>query len=579
MTARDLVEVATDLLDHLNHFSHRDDSKTFWQRALTWLQEQTCANGAWLELSAPTPLALCVGELDKTSLAFAQTWGTEPALAPEAGFEVHRLADATLLCVWLHAPASAGAAPTRGPRPRGRGDGSLDAGPRGHGGPAWADVPVGYLALSFPPETSWPDNKCTQFQGAIQALHTLSHQATTLAQTQDRLHRFQHLYEVGQAISSTLDLDQVLKQSADRVTEVLRAEASTLMLVDEDKRELVFKIPAGPAEHVLREQRMPMDKGIAGWVATHGEPVIIPDVDTDNRFYTQIDTLSGFRTRSIMAVPLQVKGKIIGIAEVINKIDGGSFTADDQQWLSILAPLIGAAIENARLFTVLREEHDRIIAAEEQVRHELARNLHDGPAQILSAIILNIDMARRQLAARPEKMATELNFLESLAQEANQEVRGLLFSLRPLALESHGLTAALTQLVERARPHTTYEIHLDFNALSSTSIAPRVSSMLFVIIQEALNNTTKHASAQNVTIRLGTSAEHLWAEIEDDGVGFDVQEVDAHYNQRNSFGLLNMRERARLIDGGIAIRSPRPGQTAGTQVRVEVPLERACSTG
>ncbi|PKO22464.1 MAG: histidine kinase [Chloroflexi bacterium HGW-Chloroflexi-1] len=550
MSSQDLAEVAADLLVHLDHFSHKDDPKTFWQQALTWLQRQTCATGAWLKLSAPPPLTLRVGELGRTSLAFAQAWGSEPALAPEAGFEVHRLADATLLCVWLH-----------------------------EGEPAWAGVPVGYLALSFPPEMSWPDNECAQLQGAIQALHTLSHQATTLAQTQDRLDRFQHLYEVGQAISSTLDLDQVLKQCADRVTEVLHAEASTLMLVDEAKRELVFKIPAGPAEHVLREQRMPMDKGVAGWVATHGEPLIIPDVNVDDRFYTQIDTLSGFRTRSILAVPLQVKGKIIGIAEVINKIDGDSFTPDDQQWLSTLAPLIGAAIENARLFTALREEHDRIITAEEQVRHELARDLHDGPAQILSTIILNIDMARRQLAARPEKMATELNFLESLAQEANQEVRGLLFSLRPLALETHGLTAALTQLVERARPHAPYEIHLDFGALSDRPIAPRVSSMLFVIIQEALNNTTKHASARNVIIRLGTAPAHLWAEVEDDGVGFDVQEVDAHYNQRNSFGLLNMRERARLIDGGIVIRSPLPGRAAGTQVRVEVPLERATATG
>jgi len=359
----------------------------------------------------------------------------------------------------------------------------------------------------------------------------------------------------------------------------LHAEASTLMLVDEAKGELVFKIPAGPAEHVLREQRMPIDQGVAGWVAMHGEPLIIPDVSIDNRFYKQIDSLSGFHTRSIMAVPLQVKGRTIGIAEVINKTNGGAFTSDDLQWLSILTPLVAAAIENARLFTALREENDRIIAAEEQVRHELARDLHDGPAQILSAIILNIDMARRQLATHPEKMATELNFLDSLAQEANHEVRDLLFSLRPLALETHGLAAALGQLVERELPRAPYKLNLDVGTLPEEPLDPGVANTLFVIVQEALNNIYKHANAQNVWIHLGATATHLWMEVDDDGIGFDVKQVDLHYSQRNSFGLLNMRERARLIDGRTEIKSPPPGQASGTQVRVEVPLERAYPGG
>lgn len=189
-------------------------------------------------------------------------------------------------------------------------------------------------------------------------------------------------------------------------------------------------------------------------------------------------------------------------------------------------------------------------------------------------MILNIDMARRQLATRPEKMATELNFLESLAQEANQEVRDLLFSLRPLALETHGLTAALTQLVERARPHAEYQIALEVGDLPEGAINPRVASTLFVIVQEALNNIQKHADPANVWVRLGTSANALWVSVEDDGVGFDVNRVDASYSQRNSFGLLNMRERARLIDGKTDILSPRRSGAQGTEVRVEVPLER-----
>jgi len=192
---------------------------------------------------------------------------------------------------------------------------------------------------------------------------------------------------------------------------------------------------------------------------------------------------------------------------------------------------------------------------------------------------LNIDMARRYLTAGPEKMAKELNFLDSLAQEANQEVRDLLFSLRPLTLVTHGLIAALTQLVERYQKHVPYRIHLKVGSLQDDALDSKVASTLFVIIQEALNNIQKHAKAHEVWVRLGTSETDLWVEVADDGQGFDVRQVESRYEQLGSFGLLNMRERARLIEGQIEIVSPRPGHPTGTLVQVRVPLTRALQAG
>jgi len=542
MTSHDLIEAAAELLNRFSRPATEQDPKVVWQEVLAWLVQKTNAAGGWLRLPTPASLTVTQGALDKASLTHLASWTSEVELTRDSEAEIRQVADLRLLCMVT------------------RND-NLQ--------------PTALVALGFAVNEMPTEEAGAHLQAALQALSTIMRQASALENTQLRLSRFQHLYEVGQAISSTLDLDQVLKQSTERVTEVLRAEASTLILINEATRELVFKIPAGPAEAILREQRMPIDKGIAGWVATHGEPIIISDVTSDNRFYIQIDHMSGFRTRSIMAIPLQVKGKTIGVIEVINKVGGGSFTADDEQWLSILSPLIAAAIDNARLFSALRDEHDRIILAEEQVRHELARDLHDGPAQILAALILNIDMARRQLAIGPEKMATELNFLDSLAQQANQEVRDLLFGLRPLALESHGLTTALTQLAERQGSHSKYKIHLDVMDVADKMIDPRVANTLFVIAQEALNNVQKHADARNVWLKLKSSAEVLWVEVSDDGVGFNVPLVDASYSQRGSFGLLNMRERARLIDARTTIVSPPPGAATGAQVRVEVPMERA----
>jgi signal transduction histidine kinase len=193
-------------------------------------------------------------------------------------------------------------------------------------------------------------------------------------------------------------------------------------------------------------------------------------------------------------------------------------------------------------------------------------------------MILNVDVARRQLRKHPEKMLSELNFLESLAQEANHEIRNLLFSRRPLALETYGLKLALTQLVERHRQRAYYRIELDVSALPDEAIEAGVASTLFVITQEALNNIAKHARAQNVTIRLGTTPPNLWVEIEDDGIGFDPKQLEQGYSERGSFGLLNIRERARLIDGQAEILSPRPNKKGGTLVRVQVSLERARPT-
>jgi signal transduction histidine kinase len=553
MPSQDLYVANTELWQSLSQSARLEELTDLWREMLTCTMTQLHAPGAWFQLAAPLDTRIRLGALDAAVTGWLETWTQQPAADADTAIpgrspadwntlssRIYPLSAATLLCMqW------------------GLGQ----------------DEANGYIAFVFPAghEITAVEQKHAMITGRAAA--AIAGQASKLYQTSENLNRVRHLYEVGQAISSTLDLDQVLKQSTERVTEVLRAESSTLILLDEVRRELIFKIPAGPAEHMLREQRMPMDKGVAGWAATRGEPVIIPDVDADERWYVGIDRLTGYRTHSIMAVPLQVKGKTIGVVEVINKANGASFTMDDLQWLSILAPLVAVAVDNARLFTELRDEHERIIAAEEKVRRELARNLHDGPAQILAAIILNIDMARRRLASGPEKMATELNFLESLAQEANQEVRDLLFSLRPLILETHGLIAALTQLVERLRTHVTYQLHLEVSTFSEEALDLRIAGTLFVIIQEALNNIQKHARPQNVWIRLGASSV-LWVEVADDGDGFDVKAVEANYTQRGSFGLLNMRERARLIDGQTEIFSPRPGLIGGTLVRVEAPLAR-----
>ena len=536
MSEDEMCRASRRLLGRIAQFGSIDQLDHYWNDVLVEVLEATGAAGVSLEAHSPSRMSLRAGGAGQTLALAASAWFEEGLPHPARRVEVRH--DEAGSAVYL----------------------SLGRDP---------SLFTGYIVAFFTGGREFPLDSMLALQSTLEIVAVLGQRTVALRETESRLSRLQHLYEVGEAISSTLDLNQVLRQSTERVSQVLGAEACTLMLLDDTTKELVFEIPAGPATQILREHRMPMDKGVAGWVAEHGEAIIIPEVAADERFYGSVDLFSGFHTRSLMAVPLQVKGRIIGVVEVVNKTGSGTFTREDQQCLCILAPLIAAAIDNARLFAALRLERDRIITAEENVRHQLARDLHDGPAQVLSAMLLNIDMARRQLASKPETVASELEFLDGLAREGNREVRDLLFGLRPLALETHGLIAALRQLVERVRGEA--ELLLNVGDLRDSALDPKVASTLFVIIQEALSNASRHARARQVQIRLGTSKSEVVAEVEDDGIGFDVKQVDATYGQRNSFGLLNMRERARLIDGRTEILSPPRTGSQGTLVRVTVP--------
>ena len=155
--------------------------------------------------------------------------------------------------------------------------------------------------------------------------------------------------EIGSIVNSTLNLFEVLTLIMRHVNQVTNSVASTLMLLDDKTGELIFSIPTGPKADQLIDIRLPPGKGIAGWVAEHEEPVLIPDVRGDPRFYPEIDKMSKFDTKSILCIPLKAKTKLIGVLEVINKIDGSSFTEQDILLLSIFGSQAAMAIENSRL--------------------------------------------------------------------------------------------------------------------------------------------------------------------------------------------------------------------------------------
>jgi signal transduction histidine kinase len=392
-----------------------------------------------------------------------------------------------------------------------------------------------------------------------------------IAHLEQRIAQLEALQEVALVFSSELRLERLLALILSSAVDVMKATAGSLLLYDEETQELVFQVVQGGGGKALRHKRIRRDEGIAGWVFMRRQPTIVHNTATDARHLTRIDESLRFHTAAMVAAPLICKGKPIGVIEVLNKKSGERFTESDQDLLMAFAAQAAVVIENARLYQQVVTERDRLLVLEEQVRRELARELHDGPSQLLAAMTMGLRFLRQVIARQPERIEAEINALERLATQALHQVRNLLFDLRPVALETQGLRAALQVYAERMRESDGTQLHLDLQDLT-LRWPPRVEAALFSIIQEAVNNARKHAHPKNIWITAQRQGERMVLSVRDDGRGFDLAEVEQTYAQRGNLGLLNMKERAEIAQANLHLTS-QPGE--GTMVTLSVPLPSA----
>jgi signal transduction histidine kinase len=250
--------------------------------------------------------------------------------------------------------------------------------------------------------------------------------------------------------------------------------------------------------------------------------------------------------------------------------EAGYFTPDRRELLDILGRQALIAIQNARLYQDLVEERDRMIEVQEEARKKLARDLHDGPTQSVAAMAMRVNLARRVLEKDPKAAGEELVRIEDLARRTSKEIRHMLFTLRPLVLESQGLIAALQAIADKTKETYSQEvlIQVDETLLKDMEIGKQ--SVIFFITEEAVNNARKHARAPHIAVTLRSLGQGIaLLEITDDGAGFDVEAVNRAYDKRGSLGMINLRERAELVNGLLNIQST-PGK--GTSVQVYIPL-------
>ncbi len=155
-------------------------------------------------------------------------------------------------------------------------------------------------------------------------------------------------HELGKALTSSLQLDQVLRTIMEKINEVLRPDTWSLLLMDQDKQELYFQIATGKGADALKDVRIKVGQGLAGWVAESGEAVVVPDTSKDSRFFGQVDERTHLATKSIVAVPVRFRDQCLGVIELINCIGPEGFSQRDLALLEALADYAAIAIENAR---------------------------------------------------------------------------------------------------------------------------------------------------------------------------------------------------------------------------------------
>jgi signal transduction histidine kinase len=227
------------------------------------------------------------------------------------------------------------------------------------------------------------------------------------------------------------------------------------------------------------------------------------------------------------------------------------------------------ALQNARLYRDLEQEKERIGEIQEDARRKLARDLHDGPTQSIGAIAMRVNFARRLMLRDPDKASEELFKIEELARRTTKEIRQMLFTLRPLVLESEGLVAALRQLAEKFQENHDQNVIVESKDDVVKDMELGKQGVIFFIVEEALSNARKHAQAKHIWVRLKRRGALLHLEIRDDGVGFDLESVQSNYEQRGSLGMVNLYERAELVNGILKIDSQRG---RGTQIQVSIPM-------
>jgi signal transduction histidine kinase len=434
---------------------------------------------------------------------------------------------------------------------------------RGHAGiRTWMGVPllvgqrnIGMMTLEHGEANYYTSHHAELAMALANQLAIAIENARLFRAVQRGADQFRVISELGQRISSILDIDELLTQAVHLIRAAFGYYHVHIGLIEGNM--VILSNAAGvyedePSCNYCASLHLSLgDSALCSVVAEKGEPVLVPDISQEPRYLHPTHA-----TGSGVVVPLMAKGRVIGLLDVEHR-EINMLTEDDVAVLQLLANQVAVAIENARLYTQAKK------LAALQERQKLARELHDSVSQALYGIGLGTKTAISILESPQvgkEDLAQPLDYILGLATSALAEMRALIFELRPESLEVEGLLPALARRVDVLRSRNDIQVICRLD--EEPELPVEAKEALYRVAQEALHNVGKHANASQVTISLASHNGAVTLEIGDDGSGFELRE---HYP--GHLGLQSMRERVEALGGAFVVDSA-PG--AGTRIRASL---------
>jgi signal transduction histidine kinase len=448
---------------------------------------------------------------------------------------------------------------------------------------------IGILSNSF-------ITMCTRLHSSMDELQSWNRELDT--RVQDRTQQLSILNAVALTVNQSLNLDDILNRALDEVLQLAGIDMVAIFLQDLSKGQLKLRAYRGLSENAARlVYQVGLLDSSCGGVMELGKAIVVPDLSPYRGRGAQ--SLKREHVTALMHVPLMTKGCALG-SMCVGTRENMQFDSEKQRLLTAIGNQIAIAVENARLYAeVQRKERLRgelftkALAAQEDERKRIARELHDEVSQSLTALLYEAEDGL-EMDNHPTTQERLQNICD-LTQHTLNNIHKLIFDLRPSMLDQLGLIPALRWLAEtrleargvRVTVKISSNSRLPDNEVDFHRLSPEIETALYRVVQEAINNIARHAAARNVEILLELNEETAKVSIRDDGIGFDQAELNTTsikgFEEMNpklpentrGLGIIGMQERIELLGGELDIIAA-PG--SGVQIHIRVPLrERSLS--
>jgi two-component system sensor histidine kinase DevS len=381
----------------------------------------------------------------------------------------------------------------------------------------------------------------------------LQEREATLTHRNDQLDL---LNQIGTALASSLELEEILNKTLGLLMAHFQVEAGEIFLKEEDGETLRLVLHRGEAaEAFWTRNRFKIGEGMVGQAAKTLQPIISHHLDKDEQGTRQAVVEAGFK--QIACIPLTARGEVVGVLTIATRSRKAISKNELQQLVSVSAGA-GTAIENARLHSNVR----RLAVLEE--RERIGMDLHDGTIQSIYGVGLALENARLLLRENPESAEERLEKAMEDLNHTIRDIRSYILDLRPRQLQGESLLDGLGQLISEFRQNTKVEVSLAGPKTPLSDLPQTHAMSLFHICQEALANIAKHAKASKVAIDLWVTSDRVLLEVSDDGQGFEIDKT----SKTVGHGLANMQTRVQNVGGDVDITS---ASGEGTSILAWVP--------